>query len=142
VTIRDLQGREQTITPPAAVSRSMRQLAQHANDRGLVFYKERRYAEAEAEFTEALRLRPDFALAANNLGFIFYKQAKFAEAARWFEKAIAMDRSRAIAYVNLGDALNKAGKTGEARQAYTTYLELAPNGPSASYVKRLLGTSE
>lgn len=136
VTIRDLQGRERTLVPPVAVPRSQRQLAQRANDRGLAFYKEKRYAEAEAAFTEALKLRPDFALAANNLGFIYFRQEKYPESARWFEKAITMDRSRAVAYVNLGDALAKSGRPAEARQAYTTYLELAPNGPSADYVRR------
>ena len=138
--MKDLQGRERTIVPPVAVPRSMRQLAQQANDRGLAFYREKRYAEAEAQFTEALKLRPDFALAANNLGFIFYKQEKYAEAARWFEKAIAMDRSRAVAYVNLGDAFAKAGRAADAAEAYRTYLELAPNGPSAEYVRRQLGS--
>jgi len=140
VMVKDLQGHDQTIVTPVAVPRSMRQLAQRANDRGLALYKEKRYAEAEAEFTEALKLRPDFALAANNLGFIYYKQDRFPEAARWFEQAISMDRSRAVAYVNLGDALAKSGKVAEARTAYETYLALAPSGPSAAYARRQLGS--
>ena len=135
VVVKDLQGGEQKITPPAAVPTSARQLAQRANDRGLQLYKEKRYAEAEAQFTEALKLRPDFALAANNLGFVFYKQEKYKEAARWFENTLKIDPSRAIAYLNLGDALAKAGEGDKARKAYQTYLELAPSGPGAGYVK-------
>ncbi|MBV8467036.1 MAG: caspase family protein, partial [Burkholderiales bacterium] len=141
VAVKDLQGNERQIALPAAVNNSPRQLAQHANDRGLQFYKEKRYAEAEAQFTEALKLRPDFALAANNLGFIYYKQDKFAEAARWFENTIKLDPSRAIAYVNLGDAYSHAGDKERAAKAWQTYLELAPKGPSASYVKQQLGVS-
>jgi uncharacterized caspase-like protein/peptidoglycan/xylan/chitin deacetylase (PgdA/CDA1 family) len=136
VVVKDLQGGTATITAPAAVPVSSRQQAQRANDHGLQLYKEKQYAQAEAQFTEALKLRPNFALAANNLGFVFYKQAKYAEAARWFENAIKMDPSRAIAYMNLGDAYARAGQADKARAAYKTYLELAPNSGSAGYARQ------
>lgn len=135
VLVKDLQGHEQKLSAPAAVPVSARQQAQRANDHGLQLYKEKQYALAEARFTEALKLRPDFALAASNLGFVFYKQVKFAEAARWFENAIKMDPSRAIAYMNLGDAYARAGEGEKAKTAYRTYLELAPNGASAGYAR-------
>jgi uncharacterized caspase-like protein len=135
VVVKDLQGGEQTIKAPAAVPVSGRQQAQRANDHGLQLYKEKQYAQAEAQFTEALKLRPNFALAANNLGFVYYKQDKFAEAARWFENAIRMDPSRAIAYMNLGDAYARAGDAEKAKTAYKTYLELAPNGSGAGYAR-------
>ncbi|KQV50046.1 polysaccharide deacetylase family protein [Massilia sp. Root335] len=136
VVVKDLQGGEQTIKAPAAVPVSSRQQAQRANDHGLQLYKEKQYAQAETQFTEALKLRPNFALAANNLGFVFYKQDKFAEAARWFENAIRMDPSRAIAYMNLGDAYARAGNGDKAKAAYKTYLELAPSGSGAGYAKQ------
>jgi len=136
VVVKDLQGGTSTITAPAAVPVSSRQQAQRANDHGLQLYKEKQYAQAEAQFTEALKLRPNFALAANNLGFVYYKQDKYAEAARWFENAIRMDPSRAIAYMNLGDAYARAGDAGKAKAAYKTYLELAPNSASAGYARQ------
>jgi uncharacterized caspase-like protein/peptidoglycan/xylan/chitin deacetylase (PgdA/CDA1 family) len=136
VMVKDLQGGERKLAAPTAVPVSTRQQAQRANDRGLQLYKEKQYAAAEAQFTEALKLRPDFALAANNLGFVFYKQAKFAEAARWFENAIKIDPSRAIAYMNLGDARYHAGDKDKARAAYQTYLELAPGAPAAAYARQ------
>ena len=138
VVVKDLQGGEQKLTLPAAVPTSARQLAQRANDRGLLLYKEKRYAEAEAQFNEALRLRPDFALAANNLGFVYYKQEKYKDAAQWFESAIKSDPSRAIAYLNLGDAWAKAGDAERARKAYRTYLDLAPSGSGAAHAKQQL----
>jgi peptidoglycan/xylan/chitin deacetylase (PgdA/CDA1 family)/uncharacterized caspase-like protein len=138
VVVKDLQGGEQKIATPAAVPVSTRQQAQRANDHGLQLYREKQYAQAEARFTEALKLRPDFALAANNLGFVYYKQDKYQEAARWFENAIKMDRSRAIAYVNLGDAWARAGDADKARSAYKTYLELAPSGTNAGYARQQL----
>jgi tetratricopeptide (TPR) repeat protein len=138
VMVKDLQGGEQKITMPNAVPNSIRQQAQRANDRGLLLYKEKQYAAAEAQFTEALKLRADFALAANNLGFVYYKQDKFKEAARWFEKTIKMDPSRAVAYLNLGDAQAHLGENEMARKAYLTYLELAPNSASVGYVRKRL----
>ncbi|OBV38863.1 Peptidoglycan/xylan/chitin deacetylase, PgdA/CDA1 family [Janthinobacterium psychrotolerans] len=136
VTVKDLQGGEQKIVTPGAVPSTTRQLAQRANDRGLQHYKEKQYDLAEAQFTEALKLRPDFALAANNLGFVFYKQEKYREAARWFENTVRMDPSRAIAYLNLGDAYFKAGDGAKAKQAYKTYLELAPTASTAPAVRQ------
>ncbi len=138
VVVKDLQGTEQKLLTPAAVPSSARQLAQRANDRGLQLFREKQYGPAEAEFTEALKLRPDFALAANNLGFVFHKQGKFAEAARWFDNAIRMDPSRAVAYRNLGDAQALAGEGAKAKAAYSTYLALAPTGSGAVYVRQQL----
>ncbi|MDQ8035914.1 MAG: polysaccharide deacetylase family protein [Pedobacter sp.] len=138
VKVPDLQGKLQTLKTVPIINQSARQLAQRANDRGLQLFKEKNYAEAEQQFTEALKLRPDFALAANNLGFVYYRQQKYAEAARWFENTIKSDPSRAVAYLNLGDAYARGGDAKRAAQAYRTYLELLPNGPAASYVKQQL----
>ncbi len=46
---------------------------------------------------------------------------------------------KAIAWLNLGDAWSKAGAAEKAKKAYQTYLELAPNGAGAGYVKEALG---
>ncbi|GAA5167732.1 polysaccharide deacetylase family protein [Viridibacterium curvum] len=134
----DLQGKDRTIKAGPVIALSSRQLAQRANDRGLLAYREKQYAEAEEAFTEALKLRPDFALAANNLGYVFYKQEKFAEAARWFEKTIQLDASRAVAHLNLGDALAQAGEKKRAVQSFRTYLELAPNGAAAAHAREMI----
>ena len=126
VTVRNLEGGETRISTPTGASLPPRVAAQRANDRGLALYRERRYDEAEAAFTEALKLQPKFALAANNLGFVYFKRQKPAEAARWFEQAIAMDGSRALAHLNLGDALLLAGDDAKAVQAYAKFVALAP----------------
>ncbi|HEY1398307.1 tetratricopeptide repeat protein, partial [Roseateles sp.] len=122
-------------TSAAPAPTSARIAAQRANDRGLQLYKERRYDEAEAAFTEALKLQPKFALAANNLGFIYYKRDKPAEAARWYRKAIEMDGSRALAHLNLGDALLRAGDDAGARAAYQAFIELSPKHARAAELK-------
>lgn len=136
--VKDLQGVEQKIVTPQAISSSVRQLAQRANDRGLQLFKEKKYTAAEAQFTEALKLRADFPLAANNLGFVYYKQEKYKEAARWFENTLKIDPSRAIAYLNLGDAHARSGENEKAKKAYLTYLELLPASALSGYVQQQL----
>ena len=138
VKVANLQGGSNTLVVPAAVPTSDRQRAQQANDRGLQLYREKRYDEAVAQFTEALKLRPDFAQAANNLGFVYYRQQRYAEAARWLENTLKIDPSRAVAYLNLGDAYFHAGDKAKAKQAYATFLELQPQGSSAAQARAQL----
>lgn len=132
VVVKNLDGTDTKLTMPAAAAQPPRVAAQRANDRGLQLYRERRYDEAEAAFTEALKLQPRFALAANNLGFIYFKRGKWVEAARWLDKAIEMDGSRALAYLNLGDAQLQAGDDAKALAAYTTFVGLAPKHARAA----------
>jgi uncharacterized caspase-like protein/peptidoglycan/xylan/chitin deacetylase (PgdA/CDA1 family) len=138
VTVADLQGGKSTLVVPAAAPTSDRQRAQQANDRGLQLYREKRYDEAVAQFTEALKLRPDFAQAANNLGFVYYRQQRYAEAARWLENTLKIDPSRAVAHFNLGDAYFHGGDTARAKQAYRTYLALQPQGSNAAQARAQL----
>lgn len=138
IVIKNLSGGEQKIAPPKVVQGSSKQLAQRANDLGLQLYREKQYAQSEAAFTEALKYKPDFALAANNLGFVYLKQQKYAEAARWFENTLKIDPSRAIAYLNLGDALAQLHENERAKRAYSSFLELAPNSSNVPYVKDAL----
>ena len=138
VKVANLQGGSNTLVVPAAVPTSDRQRAQQANDRGLQLYREKRYEEAVAQFTEALKLRPDFAQAANNLGFVYYRQQRYLEAARWLENTLKIDPSRAVAYLNLGDAWFHAGEKARAKQAYTTFLELQPQGSGAAQARAQL----
>ena len=136
VKLQGLDGKEVAIAAPTAkVDPGARVAAQRANDRGLQLYKERRYEEAEAAFTEALKLQPRFALAANNLGFIYYKRGMPVEAARWYQKALEMDGSRSMAWLNLGDAQLQAGDDIAALVAYKSFVELAPQHPRTAELR-------
>ena len=138
VAVMDLEGQPQTLAIAKPAALPPRQAAQRANDRGLLLYRDRKYTEAEAEFTEALRLRPDFALAANNLGFIYFRRGQFPEAVRWFENTIQMDPARTIAYLNLGEAAEKAGDPKKARSSYERLLGLRPTESLAAKAREAL----
>ncbi len=138
VTVADLQGGKAKLVVPTAGPASDRQRSQQANDRGLQLYREKRYDEAAVQFAEALKLRPDFAQAANNLGFVYYRQQRYAEGARWLENTLKIDPSRAVAHLNLGDAYFHVGDKAKAKQAYTTYLALQPQGSGAAQARAQL----
>jgi uncharacterized caspase-like protein/peptidoglycan/xylan/chitin deacetylase (PgdA/CDA1 family) len=138
VVVKTLEGGETKLAAAKLTKLPPRQAAQRANDLGLRYYREQRYTEAEAQFTEALKYKPDFALAANNLGFVYFKRGQFPEAVRWFENTLKMDPGRAIAHFNLGEAALKAGDAAKAKQALHTYLELMPTGSASTKAKDLL----
>jgi peptidoglycan/xylan/chitin deacetylase (PgdA/CDA1 family)/tetratricopeptide (TPR) repeat protein len=106
-----------------------------ANDEGMRLYKEKRYADALAKFTEASSLQPASALFANNVGFACFRMGRYDEATKWFLRTIALDPKRAVAYLNLGDAYFSLQRTTEARDAYQKFLTLAPNSKSAIDVR-------
>jgi peptidoglycan/xylan/chitin deacetylase (PgdA/CDA1 family)/uncharacterized caspase-like protein len=141
VVVKDLQGKDQKIAAPAAAPVSDKAQARRLNDLGMQLFRQKDYAGAREQFTQALKLWPDFALAANNLGFVYFKQADYASASHWFEAALKIDPSRAIAYANLGDAAMQLGQADKAHQAFTTYLALAPTGPSATHAKEALASA-
>jgi peptidoglycan/xylan/chitin deacetylase (PgdA/CDA1 family)/tetratricopeptide (TPR) repeat protein len=106
-----------------------------ANDEGMRLYKEKRYADAIAKFTEAYNLQPKSALFANNAGFALFRMGQSDQAITWFQKAIANDPKRAVAYLNLGDAYAQLQKKTEAKAAYQKFLDLSPNSKSAPSVR-------
>jgi hypothetical protein len=71
---------------------------------GKVLHLARRYAEAESELREAVRLGKDDSTAHLNLGATLAAQRKFAEGVPHLERALALDGTLAEAHANLGEA--------------------------------------
>ncbi|MBN1205980.1 MAG: polysaccharide deacetylase family protein [Myxococcaceae bacterium] len=111
------------------------ELARRHSDRGMALYREKKYAEALAEFKTAATLDATDAQAANNVGFVHFKLGEHAEAVKWLEKTLALDAGRAVAWLNLGDTYDKLGRRADAVKAYERYLALLPGGPAAVTVK-------
>jgi len=63
---------------------------------------------------EAIRLKPDYALAHMNLGIALFKQGHTDEAIHQLQEAIRFKPQYALAYINLGAAYFNLGKTDEA----------------------------
>lgn len=108
------------------------------NQQGIELMKSKSYAAAAAKFTQAFHLDPSVAEFANNIGFAWYRDGKFEDALGWLQQAISLDPGRAVAYLNLGDAHAKLNHNAQAGEAYSKYLELAPDSKSAPEVKKKL----
>nr|AYM52327.1 polysaccharide deacetylase family protein [Hyalangium minutum] len=129
---------EGTPSPATEASPTPAEVARRHSDRGMALYREKKYAEAIAEFKTAASLNPSDAQAANNVGFVHFKLGEYAESAKWLEKTLTLDEGRAVAYLNLGDAYDKLGRRADAVKAYERYLSLLPSGPAVGTVKEKL----
>lgn len=108
------------------------------NEEGLKLMQRRQPMSAVGWFVGAARADSSNAEYTNNAGFAYYQMGKYGESVLWLEKTISIDPKRAVAYLNLGDAYAKLRRNAKARQAYTKYLELAPDSKSAPRVKKKL----
>jgi tetratricopeptide (TPR) repeat protein len=85
-------------------------------------------SEAVTAYREAIRLKPDLAIAHNSLGAILYDAKRdYAGAAAEFREAIRLKPDLAAAHNNLGRALSVHGKPSEAVAAYREAIRLKPD---------------
>lgn len=108
------------------------------NAEGLAWMQKHQPGSALGWFVTAAMNDPANAEYANNTGFACYELGKYQESLLWLEKTVSIDPKRAVAYFNLGDAYAKLRRNSQARQAYTKYLELAPDSKSAPSIKKKL----
>jgi serine/threonine protein kinase/Flp pilus assembly protein TadD len=101
--------------------------------RGVAHFRLRRPTEAEADFRQALRLRPDYPQAHNNLCSALAAEGRHAEAESECREALRLRPDFSEALVNLGASLSNQGKHVEAEAEYRRGLRLKPDSPGAHY---------
>ena len=89
-----------------------------ANERGVSLAQQRKYAEAEAAFREALQADIGYPAAHNNLGLTLLHQGRLYEAAMEFQLASKLDRRAIEPIVNLGRLYESIGWPREAREQF------------------------
>ncbi len=94
---------------------------------GKVYLEGRRLDDAEAEFLEALRLRPDLAYARDNLGLVYLKQGRAADAASCFRGALERRPGDSGFRLHLIDALRANGQGDAADEEYRALLGTTPD---------------
>ena len=72
------------------------------------------------------------------IGSFYYKKGSYRAAARRFEEAVKWNPGLAEAWLRLGEARAKLGWDKDAREAWTKYLELEPEGKQAKDVRKRL----
>jgi len=87
------------------------------NQKGLAHFDKQKFAQAVAEYEEAIRAFPDLAAAHNNLGSALFALGRFEEAVGSFGRAVKLDAKYGQAHFNLALAHLKAGREPEANAA-------------------------
>jgi Flp pilus assembly protein TadD len=90
-----------------------------------------KFPEAERQFCEAVRLKPDLSGAQSNLGNALGAQNKLEEAIPHYQKALEIDPKDFQTHFNLGVSLFRQGRRAEARSRFVEALRLHPDYPEA-----------
>jgi len=88
-----------------------------AYNQGVELMKNKRFAQAQGKFEEAVKLDPDFAEAYNNLAFTLRKQgsANFKKSLAFYNKAIQLKPKLAEAYMYRGVLYTQMGRKADAQ---------------------------
>lgn len=114
--------------PPAATDR---QAAEDLANEGWRLWRERKLADAEANFEEAVGKDPTFANAWNGLGWSQLNQGKPANAREAFAKAVACDPKHAAALNGLGWIARGEGNAAEAIAYWEQAVAALPTATAA-----------
>ncbi len=98
---------------------------------GNALLRKGRTSEAIDQFTEALRINPDYAEAHNNLGYALLVTGRTSAAIEQCREALRIDPTYAHAHNNLGNALAQTGRASEAIEHYKQTLRINPNSADA-----------
>jgi tetratricopeptide (TPR) repeat protein len=98
-----------------------------------MYWKVRRYAEAEVELLEALKLDSGFEEPKFYLADTYLTDQRPERALPILEALAKSDPANARVHVNLGKALEKLNRNQEAVPAFQTALRLDPNRAEAHY---------
>ncbi|MGH8672602.1 MAG: tetratricopeptide repeat-containing sulfotransferase family protein [Burkholderiales bacterium] len=100
------------------------------NNLGLALKSLGKLAEAEACYSEALRLRSNFTEAHNNLGVVYKAHGKLEKAEASFREALRLQPKFVDAHYNLGNTLRDRGKLDDALACFKTAARHNPNDPA------------
>jgi len=96
------------------------------NNLGEALLQQGRTDEAMAHFQEALRIKPDYAVAHTNLGDALLRQGRMEEAMAQFQEALRIDATDAEIHNNIGNVLARQGRMDEAITQFIEALRIDP----------------
>ena len=124
--------------PDAAIARMKEVVAlqprdpQLHDDLGSLYAQSQDWAHAEEEFSEAIRLKPNFAEAHLHLGFVLQAEQKSNAAQEWLQ-ACKLEPENANLALVAGKALADAGQDREAEPILERAHKLLPQSTAAAY---------
>jgi len=96
---------------------------------GVALAAERRFAEAEPQLREAVRLRDASAPAHGSLGTLLCMTGRAEEGIPHLERALAIDQAYTDAFRNLGEAYASLGHRERAAKYFARAVEVSPDHP-------------
>lgn len=124
-----LQHRDNPIGQLAAMDALVRRYPDQAhayNSRGNIYYDERDYERAMADFTQAIEIDPQFAIAYNNRGNIHAGLGEDERAIADYDQAIEINPQYAIAHYNRGNAYYRLREDERAIADYDQAIRFDP----------------
>jgi len=105
---------------------------------GTIYYRARRFAEAERYYKDAARADTKYPLAEFNLGNLYDEQGRLVEALAHYRRALELNPQYADAHFNLALLSERLGEPLKAVQHWQHYLKLDRSGPWADIARRQL----
>jgi tetratricopeptide (TPR) repeat protein len=96
-------------------------------NRGEIHYEQGKYAEAIADYNNALRAAPDDAETYTRRGHAYFKLGRYREALRDYSRAVELKGDDALAYLNRGEAYLSLSMWTQASQDYRQAITLDGN---------------
>ncbi len=95
--------------------------------RGNRAYGEGRQQDAMDEYSKAIEIFPENAVAYNNRGIVYYELGQHEKAIKDYDKAIELDPNYATVYTGRGNVYDELGQHEKAIKDYEKAIELDPN---------------
>jgi tetratricopeptide (TPR) repeat protein len=105
---------------------------------GTIYYRQRKFAEAEKYYRQAIEADPSYPLAQFNLGNLYDEQGRVVEALEHYRSALHLNPQYADAHFNLALLCERAGETLKAVHHWKCYLKLDNSGQWAEIARRQL----
>ena len=105
---------------------------------GTIYYRQRKFGEAEKYYRDALEADPEYPLAQFNLGNLYDEQGRVKEALEHYRRALELNSSYADAHFNLALLCERTGDAMKAVHHWKAYLKLDSSGQWAEIARRQL----
>lgn len=105
---------------------------------GTIYYRQRKFAEAEKYYRRAIEADPSYPLAQFNLGNLYDEQGRVVEALEHYRRALHLNPQYADAHFNLALLCERSGETLKAVHHWKCYLKLDNSGQWAEIARRQL----
>lgn len=105
---------------------------------GTIFYRQRKFAEAEKYYVDAIAADREYALAQFNLGNLYDEQGRVGEALEHYRQALHLNANYADAHFNLALLCERTGDALKAVHHWKAYLKLDSAGQWADIARKQL----